>query len=91
MESVADGTTPAVPPTVGPVDSTASVTNPIKRRIDKLVASKLHNDPEFVKVVDYVAPMVENLDIHTERRLLRNLEKQQMKLNREYLQEFEKY
>ncbi|KAK5966375.1 Component of oligomeric golgi complex 6 [Trichostrongylus colubriformis] len=91
MESVVDGTTPAVPPSAGAqVDSTASVTNPIKRRIDKLVASKLHNDPEFLKVVDYVAPMVENLDIHTERRLLRNLEKRQMKLNKDYLQEFEK-
>ncbi|KAK5979245.1 Component of oligomeric golgi complex 6 [Trichostrongylus colubriformis] len=91
MGSVVDGTTPAVPPSAGAqVDSTASVTNPIKRRIDKLVASKLHNDPEFLKVVDYVAPMVENLDIHTERRLLRNLEKRQMKLNKDYLQEFEK-
>ncbi|KHJ92135.1 hypothetical protein OESDEN_07984 [Oesophagostomum dentatum] len=34
--------------------------------------------------------MVNNLDIHTERRLLRNLEKRQLELNREYLQEFEK-
>ncbi|VDO83911.1 unnamed protein product [Haemonchus placei] len=46
MESAADGTSSAVPPSSAPsVDSTASVTNPIKRRIDKLVASKLHNDP----------------------------------------------
>ncbi|XGW24576.1 hypothetical protein V3C99_006197 [Haemonchus contortus] len=91
MEPAADGTSSAVPPSSAPsVDSTASVTNPIKRRIDKLVASKLHNDPEFLKVVEYVAPMVENLDIHTERRLLRNLEKRQMQLNKEYLQEFEK-
>ncbi|EPB72408.1 hypothetical protein ANCCEY_08510 [Ancylostoma ceylanicum] len=45
---------------------------------------------EFIKVVDYVAPMVGNLDIHTERRLLRSLEKRQLELNKEYLEEFEK-
>ncbi|RCN31048.1 hypothetical protein ANCCAN_23176 [Ancylostoma caninum] len=89
MEAETDGSK-AAPPQSAPVDNAASVTNPIKRRIDKLVASKLHNDPEFIKVVDYVAPMVENLDIHTERRLLRSLEKRQLELNKEYLQEFEK-
>ncbi|RCN30074.1 hypothetical protein ANCCAN_24165, partial [Ancylostoma caninum] len=89
MEAETDGSKTA-PPQSAPVDNAASVTNPIKRRIDKLVASKLHNDPEFIKVVDYVAPMVENLDIHTERRLLRSLEKRQLELNKEYLQEFEK-
>ncbi|VDL77849.1 unnamed protein product [Nippostrongylus brasiliensis] len=34
--------------------------------------------------------MVKNLDIHTERRLLRSLERRQLELNKEYLQEFEK-
>ncbi|KJH52430.1 hypothetical protein DICVIV_01407 [Dictyocaulus viviparus] len=67
-----------------------ATTNPIKRKIDKLIASKVHNDPEFLKAVDYIAPMVENIDIHTERRLLRSLEKRQLELNREYLHEFEK-
>ncbi|KAK6725985.1 hypothetical protein RB195_004354 [Necator americanus] len=92
MEAETDGTkaTTPPPPQSAPLDVSASVTNPIKRKIDKLLASKLHNDPEFIKVVDYVAPMVETLDIHTERRLLRSLEKRQLELNKEYLQEFEK-
>uniref|UniRef100_A0A158P5W3 Conserved oligomeric Golgi complex subunit 6 n=1 Tax=Angiostrongylus cantonensis TaxID=6313 RepID=A0A158P5W3_ANGCA len=59
------------PPPPHTVDSSATTTNPIKRKIDKLISSKLHNDPEFLKVVDYVAPMVGDLDIHTERRLVR--------------------
>ncbi|KAE9420668.1 hypothetical protein Angca_006394 [Angiostrongylus cantonensis] len=78
------------PPPPHTVDSSATTTNPIKRKIDKLISSKLHNDPEFLKVVDYVAPMVGDLDIHTERRLVRSLEKRQLELNQEYLQEFEK-
>ncbi|VDO64402.1 unnamed protein product [Heligmosomoides polygyrus] len=88
--AVDDAAAAAAPPGAAVADSAASVTNPIKRRIDKLVASKLHNDPEFLKVVEYVAPMVDSLNIHTERRLLRSLEKRHLELNKEYLQEFEK-
>lgn len=43
--AVDDAAAAAAPPGAAVADSAASVTNPIKRRIDKLVASKLHNDP----------------------------------------------
>ena len=41
-------------------------------------------------MMDYVAPMVTELDIHTERRLKRQLENRELQINREYLNEFEK-
>lgn len=41
-------------------------------------------------MMDYVAPMVNELNIHTERRLQRQLDNRELELNREYLKEFEK-
>ncbi|CAI4228235.1 unnamed protein product [Auanema sp. JU1783] len=65
-------------------------TNPLKKKIDKLVASRLHNDTEFLQMVDYISPMVDDIDMHTERRLLRKLEQKEVDLNKDYLKEFEK-
>lgn len=41
-------------------------------------------------MMDYVAPLVEEIDLHTERKLVRELEERKLKANREYLQAFEK-
>ena len=41
-------------------------------------------------MMDYVAPMVTDLNLHTERRLQRQLENRELELNREYLGQFEK-
>uniref|UniRef100_A0A1I7XUJ7 Conserved oligomeric Golgi complex subunit 6 n=1 Tax=Heterorhabditis bacteriophora TaxID=37862 RepID=A0A1I7XUJ7_HETBA len=64
--------------------------NPIKKKVDKMVASKLHNDLNFLRTMDYVAPLVTELDMHTERRVMRQLERRELDLNRNYLKEFEK-
>ncbi|CAB3410117.1 unnamed protein product [Caenorhabditis bovis] len=66
--------------------------NPLKNKIDQIVNRKLSLDKDFMKVVDYVAPMMENLDIdnHTERKLSRRLEGKDLELNNEYLAEFDK-
>ena len=43
----------------------------------------------FIKVIDYVGPLVDQLDIHIERRLRRQLEQREIELNKEYLKDFE--
>ncbi|PAV63418.1 hypothetical protein WR25_08383 [Diploscapter pachys] len=63
--------------------------NPLKKKIDRLISSKLHNDANFIKVIDYVGPLVDQLDIHIERRLRRQLEQREIELNKEYLKDFE--
>uniref|UniRef100_A0A0M3IXR8 Transcriptional regulator n=1 Tax=Ascaris lumbricoides TaxID=6252 RepID=A0A0M3IXR8_ASCLU len=40
--------------------------------------------------MDYVAPMVGEIDIHTERRLMEQLEEREINANREYLEAFGK-
>ncbi|GMT32770.1 hypothetical protein PFISCL1PPCAC_24067 [Pristionchus fissidentatus] len=66
-----------------------SSSNPAKKKIDKLISSKIHNDPAFAELMDYVSPIVSDIDIHTERRLMRKLEQRELDLNKEYLKEFE--
>lgn len=44
----------------------------------------------FAELMDYVSPIVSDIDIHTERRLMRKLEQRELELNKEYLKEFEK-
>ncbi|EJW71816.1 hypothetical protein WUBG_17275 [Wuchereria bancrofti] len=39
-------------------------------------------------MVDYVAPMLNKIDIHVERRLTYELEERKIKANREYLKAF---
>ncbi|GMT04090.1 hypothetical protein PENTCL1PPCAC_26264, partial [Pristionchus entomophagus] len=72
------------------VPTSFSSANPAKKKIDKLIASKVHNDPAFAELMDYVSPIVSDIDIHTERRLMRKLEQRELDLNKEYLKEFEK-
>ncbi|VDK52718.1 unnamed protein product [Anisakis simplex] len=71
-----------------PTASDAS--NPIKKKIDELVSMKLHNDEDFIKMMDYVAPMVGEINIHTERRLMDQLHDNEIKANKEYVEEFGK-
>ena len=44
---------------------------------------------EFGKLMDYVSPIVPDIDMHTERRLMRKLEQRELDVNKEYLREFE--
>ncbi|VDN19573.1 unnamed protein product [Cylicostephanus goldi] len=54
METEVDSKPASTQPAANaPVDGPNSVTNPIKRKIDKLVASKLHNDPVNAHVQDF--------------------------------------
>ena len=39
--------------------------------------------------MDYVSPIVPDIDMHTERRLMRKLEQRELDVNKEYLREFE--
>lgn len=41
-------------------------------------------------MMDYVAPMVSEIDIHVERRLMHQLEQRKIKANRDYLEAFGK-
>lgn len=42
----------------------------------------------FLKMIDYVAPMVNEIDIHVERRLMYELEDRKMKANRDFMKTF---
>uniref|UniRef100_A0A915AZF6 Conserved oligomeric Golgi complex subunit 6 n=4 Tax=Parascaris univalens TaxID=6257 RepID=A0A915AZF6_PARUN len=72
------------------ISSISDTSNPIKKKIDALISGKLHNDQGFIKMMDYVAPMVGEIDIHTERRLMEQLEEREIEANREYLEAFGK-
>ncbi|VDM43994.1 unnamed protein product [Toxocara canis] len=74
----------------GRASTGSDASNPIKKKIDALVSSKLHNDQDFIKMMDYVAPMVGEIDIHTEHRLMEQLEDREVEANREYLEAFGK-
>lgn len=39
-------------------------------------------------MIDYVAPMVNEIDIHVERRLMYELEERKIKANRDYMKAF---
>lgn len=39
-------------------------------------------------MMDYVAPMVNDIDMHVERRLMYQLEERKIKANREYMKAF---
>ncbi|VDN02965.1 unnamed protein product [Thelazia callipaeda] len=71
-----------------PSSSSHDLPNPIKKKVESLVSQKLHADQDFLKMVDYVAPMVDEIDIHVERRLQHQLEERKIKANRDYLQAF---
>lgn len=43
---------------------------------------------DFLKMMEYVAPLVGEIDLHTERKLKRELEERKIKANREYLDTF---
>ncbi|VBB27848.1 unnamed protein product [Acanthocheilonema viteae] len=62
--------------------------NPMKKKVELLVSQKLHTDQDFLKMIDYVAPMVNEIDIHVERRLMYELEERKIKANREYMKTF---
>ncbi|VDN24630.1 unnamed protein product [Gongylonema pulchrum] len=64
--------------------------NPIRKKVEALVSQKLHTDQDFLKMMDYVAPVVGEIDIHVERRLAHELEERKIKANREYLEAFGK-
>ncbi|CAI5455890.1 unnamed protein product [Caenorhabditis angaria] len=72
--------------------TTGKTVNPLKSKIDAVVTRKLNLDKEFLKVVDYVAPLMESIDIdnHAERKLSRKLEAREIEINKNYLLEFEK-
>uniref|UniRef100_A0AAF5Q2E1 Conserved oligomeric Golgi complex subunit 6 n=1 Tax=Wuchereria bancrofti TaxID=6293 RepID=A0AAF5Q2E1_WUCBA len=72
---------------IKPTSSTDS-SNPIRKKVESLVSQKLHTDQDFLKMVDYVAPMLNKIDIHVERRLTYELEERKIKANREYLKAF---
>uniref|UniRef100_A0A158Q7F7 Conserved oligomeric Golgi complex subunit 6 n=1 Tax=Elaeophora elaphi TaxID=1147741 RepID=A0A158Q7F7_9BILA len=62
--------------------------NPIRKKVESLVSQKLHADQDFLKMIDYVAPMVNEIDIHVERRLMYELEERKIKANRDYMKAF---
>uniref|UniRef100_A0A0N5AFU7 Conserved oligomeric Golgi complex subunit 6 n=1 Tax=Syphacia muris TaxID=451379 RepID=A0A0N5AFU7_9BILA len=64
--------------------------NPLKKKIETLVSSKLQTNQDFLKMIDYVAPFVDKVDVHTERHLRKELEEKKLKANREYLEAFGK-
>ncbi|KAK0400775.1 hypothetical protein QR680_015445 [Steinernema hermaphroditum] len=63
----------------------------LKKKVDRIIANKLHTNEDFLKVADYIAPIVNgDIDMHTERRLHRTLEDRRLELNRKYLSDFTK-
>ncbi|VDK82858.1 unnamed protein product [Onchocerca ochengi] len=62
--------------------------NPIKKKVESLVSQKLHIDQDFLKMINFVAPMVNEIDIHVERRLKYELEERKIKANRDYMKAF---
>uniref|UniRef100_A0A915PP02 Conserved oligomeric Golgi complex subunit 6 n=1 Tax=Setaria digitata TaxID=48799 RepID=A0A915PP02_9BILA len=68
--------------------SSSDSSNPIKKKIESLVSQKLHTDQDFLKMIEYVAPMVGEIDIHVERRLMYELEERKIKANRDYVEAF---
>ncbi|KAM3728990.1 Conserved oligomeric Golgi complex subunit [Dirofilaria immitis] len=73
--------------TIKPSKSNDS-SNPIKKKVESLVSQKLHTDQDFLKMIDYVAPMVDEIDLHVERKLKYELEERKIKANRDYLKAF---
>ncbi|VDK76245.1 unnamed protein product [Litomosoides sigmodontis] len=68
--------------------SSRDSSNPIRKKVEALVSKKLHTDQDFLKMIDYVAPMVNEIDIHVERRLMYELEERKIKANRDYMKSF---
>lgn len=60
-----------------------------KSRKKNCLNKKKETLQNFIKVIDYVGPLVDQLDIHIERRLRRQLEQREIELNKEYLKDFE--
>ncbi|VDN52166.1 unnamed protein product [Dracunculus medinensis] len=76
-------------------------TNPIKKKVDSLLSSNFHTDQHYVLdiniilqnflgMMDYVASMIGEIDLHTERRLMIKLEKEKLRVYHKYLNDFEK-
>lgn len=74
------------------VDKTSSAVNPLREKVTSACAKKLYNDKDCIKIADFITPLVEDLslDSNLDRRLHNRLEKYELKLNKEYLTEFEK-
>ncbi|CAG9531973.1 unnamed protein product [Cercopithifilaria johnstoni] len=72
---------------IKPISSSDS-SNPIRKKVESLVSQKLHTDQDFMRMMDYIAPMVNEIDIHVERRLMYKLEEQKIKANRDYVKSF---
>ncbi|EJD74707.1 hypothetical protein LOAG_18017 [Loa loa] len=68
--------------------SNSDPSNPIRKKVESLVSQKLHTDQDFLKMMDYVAPIVKEIDIHVERKLVYELEERKIKANREYMKAF---
>ncbi|TKR72606.1 hypothetical protein L596_020025 [Steinernema carpocapsae] len=63
----------------------------LKKKVDRIITNKLHTNEDFLKVADYISPLVNSdIDMHTERNLHRSLEDRRLELNRQYLSDFTK-
>ncbi|CAI2353346.1 unnamed protein product [Caenorhabditis sp. 36 PRJEB53466] len=74
------------------IDKPSSAMNPLREKVTSACAKKLYNDKDCIKIADFITPLVEDMDLDSnlDRKLHNKLEKYELRLNKEYLSEFEK-
>ncbi|CAP30623.2 Protein CBR-COGC-6.2 [Caenorhabditis briggsae] len=74
------------------IDKPSSAVNPLREKVMSACSKKLYNDKDCIKIADFMTPLVDdmNLDSNLDRKLHNKLEKYELRLNKEYLSEFEK-
>uniref|UniRef100_A0A8R1HY82 Conserved oligomeric Golgi complex subunit 6 n=1 Tax=Caenorhabditis japonica TaxID=281687 RepID=A0A8R1HY82_CAEJA len=74
------------------IDKPSSTVNPLREKVTSACSKKLYNDKDCLKIAEFITPLVEDmaLDSCVDRKLHNRLEKYELRLNKEYLSEFEK-